>query len=115
MKVNTLDAGSVSAQAFSPHKSFDLATKDMLHGKLAPLDYKLGWPICTRPCFQVERCDMMSAYYRRLTGDDEDVKLKCARSWSNWEMSTARLLEDKDMLKRTESDTFALQFARIEW
>ena len=80
-----------------------------------PLDYKLGWPMCTRPCFQVERFDMMSAYYRRLTGDDEDVKLKCARSWSNWEMSTSRLLEDKDMLKRTESDTFALQFARIEW
>lgn len=58
---------------------------------------------------------MLGAYYRRLTGDDEEVKLKCARSWSKWEMSTSRLMEDPDMLKRTESDVFSLQCARIEW
>ena len=63
---------------------------------------------------QVERHDMISAYYRRLTGDDESVRLECARRWSSWEMATSRLRFDPSMLKRAESDIWALQFARIE-
>ena len=64
---------------------------------------------------QVERDDMMSAYYRRLTGDDESKRLLCARRWSQWEMATSRLFVDENLLKRAESDQWALQFARIEW
>lgn len=36
----------------------------------------------------VERGDYMSAYHRRLTGADEQEKVKCARAWTTWEMST---------------------------
>jgi len=57
---------------------------------------------------------MMNAYYRRLTGSDSEVQLSCARSWSTWEMSTSRLLVDRDLLKRVESDAWVLQFAKIE-
>ena len=35
--------------------------------------------------------DMISAYYRRLTGDDEEEKLRCAKAWSTWEMATSKL------------------------
>ncbi len=34
----------------------------------------------------VERGDLMSAYYRRLTGADEEKKLECAKAWTTWEM-----------------------------
>ena len=61
---------------------------------------------------QVERHDMISAYYRRLTGDDESVRLECARRWSSWEMAMSRLRVDASMLKRAESDVWALHAAR---
>lgn len=57
---------------------------------------------------------MVSAYHRRLTGSDLSVQLECARRWSNWEMATSRLIVDQDLLKRADSDQWALQFARIE-
>jgi len=57
---------------------------------------------------------MMSAYHRRLTGRDAHVQLECARSWSSWEMSTSRLIVDHNLLKRVDSDLWALQFAKIE-
>jgi len=66
-------------------------------------------------CSQVERHDLMSAYYRRLTSDDETVRLECARAWSRWEMTTSRLYVDPAYLERAEADIWALQFARIEW
>ena len=68
---------------------------------------------CSAVMTQVERHDMISAYYRRLTGDDESVRLECARRWSSWEMATSRLRVDASMLKWAESDVWALQFARI--
>jgi len=58
---------------------------------------------------------MMGAYYRRLTGDNEEKRLLCAQRWSQWEMTTSRLFVDQNLLKRAESDQWALQFARIEW
>ena len=57
----------------------------------------------------------MSAYYRRLTGDNEEEKLLCAQRWSSWEMATSRLHVDHNLLARAESDVWSLQFARIEW
>lgn len=63
---------------------------------------------------QVERGDLMSAYHRRLTGENEELRLECARRWSAWEMATSRLLVDRDLIKRASSDEWALQFARIE-
>lgn len=64
---------------------------------------------------QEERGDLVSAYYRRLTGDDEATRLHCAQRWSGWEMATSRLIQDPKLLQRVEKDVWALQFARIEW
>ena len=61
-----------------------------------------------------ERDDYISAYYRRLTGDDEDVKLASAKVWSIWEGSTSRLITDQNLIDKTADGHFALSFARIE-
>ena len=46
------------------------------------------------PIPEVERHDLMSAYYRRLTGNDEEAKRACAVAWSVWEMTTCKLFVD---------------------
>lgn len=76
--------------------------------------YPDTWEHFLEPIPEVERCDMMSAYHRRLTGTDPEVQLKCAQRWSAWEMATSRLIQDHDLIKRAEKDAWALQFARIE-
>ncbi|KAK2175393.1 hypothetical protein NP493_732g02011 [Ridgeia piscesae] len=73
-----------------------------------------AWEKYVEPIPLVERDDMMGAYYRRLTGDNEEKRLLCAQRWSQWEMTTSRLFVDQNLLKRAESDQWALQFARIE-
>ena len=61
-----------------------------------------------------ERDDLVSAYYRRLTGDDEQEKIAAARAWSIWEGSTSKLFFDHDSIEKFADTTFALAFARIE-
>ena len=63
---------------------------------------------------EAERGDMMSAYYRRLTGDDETAKVEAARAWSIWEGSTSKLFFDHHSIERFADTEFALAFARIE-
>lgn len=74
-----------------------------------------AWEKYLAPIPEVERGDLMSAYYRRLTGNDDKVKQECATAWSVWEMTTSRLYVDPDYVARAaEDDKFALAFARIE-
>jgi proline iminopeptidase len=61
-----------------------------------------------------ERGDMVSAYYRRLTSEDEQVRIEAARAWSVWEGSTSKLLFDYGMIEKFADAEFALAFARIE-
>ncbi|KAI9216222.1 proline iminopeptidase [Blastocladiella britannica] len=76
--------------------------------------YPDAWDKYIEPIPAVERDNMIVAYYKRLTGTDEDEKLKCAKAWSVWEMSTSRLVLDPAAVKKVEEDIWALQFARIE-
>ncbi|HEY0431820.1 MAG TPA: prolyl aminopeptidase, partial [Pyrinomonadaceae bacterium] len=61
-----------------------------------------------------ERGDMVSAYHRRLTSDDEAVRLEAARAWSIWEGSTSKLFFDPTAIEKFGDAEFALAFARIE-
>ena len=63
---------------------------------------------------EVERGDLMSAYYRRLTSDDPELRRRAARAWSIWEGSTSYLQQDLEHIARTGEDEFAEAFARIE-
>lgn len=61
-----------------------------------------------------ERGDMIGAYYKRLTSDDEAVQLSAARAWSVWEGSTSKLYPSKDLMEHWEGAHEALALARIE-
>ena len=61
-----------------------------------------------------ERHDFISAYHKRLTSDDEEVRLSAARAWSVWEGSTSKLYPDKDLMEHWEGEHEALSLARIE-
>lgn len=76
--------------------------------------YADAWEEYLRPIPEDERGDLLHAYHKRLTSDDEAVRLDAARAWSVWEGSTSKLLPDLDMIKRFSGDRFAEAFARIE-
>jgi proline iminopeptidase len=61
-----------------------------------------------------ERLDLVSAFYKRLTSPDKDVRSKAAKAWSVWEGSTSKLFLDPHFVERFAGDEFADAFARIE-
>ena len=63
---------------------------------------------------EVERADLIGAFHRRLTSDDEATRLAAARAWSVWEGATSFLHVDEDFVSGHEDPHFALAFARIE-
>jgi proline iminopeptidase len=73
-----------------------------------------AWDEYLKPIPEVERGDLMGAYYRRLTSPDGAVRREAAKAWSVWEASTSRLLPDPKLVERFSGDDFADAFARIE-
>ncbi len=63
---------------------------------------------------EAERTDMLTAYYKKLTSDNETEKLKAAKAWSVWEGSTIKLIPDQAAIDTFGSDHMALSLARIE-
>ena len=61
-----------------------------------------------------ERGDFMSAYYKRLTSEDQTERLEAARAWSVWEGSTSKLFPDKSLMEHFGEEAEALSLARIE-
>jgi proline iminopeptidase len=57
---------------------------------------------------------LLSAYHKRLTGDDPQARLEAARAWSQWEGATSFLRQDPDFVAHTGEESFSLPFARIE-
>ena len=62
----------------------------------------------------VERHDLISAFHRRLTSDDAQVRLAAARAWAIWEGGTSYLQIPADYADTHGDAEFALAFARIE-
>ncbi len=63
---------------------------------------------------EAERDDLIGAYYRRLTGDNDAEKLKAAQGWSRWEGGAISLLPAPERVENFASEKFAIAFARIE-
>ncbi|MEP6925053.1 MAG: prolyl aminopeptidase [Pyrinomonadaceae bacterium] len=61
-----------------------------------------------------ERGDMMQAYYKRMTSDDEKTRLDACRAWSVWEGSTSKLYPDTALIDHFAGDKESLALARIE-
>ncbi len=73
-----------------------------------------AWEEYVKPIPVAERQDMLSAYYKRLTSEDLNVRIEAARAWSIWEASTSKLLPDVGLMETFGESGFATAFARIE-
>ncbi len=72
------------------------------------------WQHFVAPIPRRERGDLLAAYHRLLTGDDEALRLRAAKAWSVWEGSTSQLVLQPDVAAAFAADRMALALARIE-
>jgi proline iminopeptidase len=72
------------------------------------------WEHYVAPIPEEERCDMMRAYYRRLTSTDARERNAAARAWSIWEGATSHLRTDAGYVAKFQDAEYAAAFARIE-
>lgn len=72
------------------------------------------WEEYLRPIPEAERADLLLAYYRRLTGDDEVARMAAAKAWARWEARTSTLLPRKEVVDHFSEPYNALSLARIE-
>ena len=72
------------------------------------------WEQYVRIIPESERGDMIGAYYRRLTSEDEAVRREAAYAWSVWEASALKLLPDQKTIDEFTEPEMAIALARIE-
>jgi proline iminopeptidase len=119
--------GSTLALAYAqthPQRVTELVLRGIFLLRQAELDwyYQEGaswmvpdrWDEFLAPIPAAERGNLVHAYRKRLTGDDEAAKLQAARAWSRWEASTITLVADERLIDSFNDAQFALAFARIE-
>ena len=73
-----------------------------------------AWEKFLEPIDENQRDDLMSAYHKIFTSDNEEKKLAAAIAWSRWEGSTSSLSYNPDMADSFSNPHFALAFALIE-
>ncbi|BCH65502.1 proline iminopeptidase [Agrobacterium vitis] len=119
--------GSTLALAYTqthPDRVSELVLRGIYTLTKAELDwyYQFGvsemypdrWEHFIAPIPVEERHDMISAYHRRLTGEDKEVQLACARAWSQWEGATISLIPNLQQIENFGEDHYAIAFARLE-
>ena len=72
------------------------------------------WEEFLKPIPKAERHDLMTAYHKRMTGNDKKVALEAARAWSIWEGATSYLNTNTNHVSSHAEDEFALAFSSIE-
>jgi proline iminopeptidase len=87
---------------------------DWFYQKGADAVYPDAWEAYVEVIPPAERDDMVSAYYQRLTSEDEAVRFAAARAWSIWEGSTSKLFPDQNLIDDFASPEKAVALARIE-
>ena len=76
--------------------------------------YPDAWEEYLAPIPEDERDDLVTAYYKRLTSVNKDIRIKAAKAWSIWEASTSKLLQTQKALHLFDNEKIAEAFARIE-
>ena len=61
-----------------------------------------------------ERDNMIEAYYKRLTSDNDEERLKAAKAWSIWEGNIVNLIPDEESINKFGQSGLALSMARTE-
>lgn len=72
------------------------------------------WREFIQPIPVNERDNIIKAYYRRLTSDNEIEKMSAAKAWSLWEGRCATLRPNHDVVESFSRPHRALSLARIE-
>jgi len=72
------------------------------------------WQEYLAPIPEAERDDLLHAYHRRLTGEDEMARMAAAKAWSLWEGRTATLKPSESVIDHFADPYTALSLARIE-
>jgi proline iminopeptidase len=72
------------------------------------------WQDFLAPIPEAERDDLLHAYHRRLTGQNEVSRMSAAKSWSVWEGRTASLHPNQAVVGFFSEPHTALSLARIE-
>ena len=72
------------------------------------------WEGFMEPVAAEESGDLVSAYYRLLTGDDEIARMAAAKAWSLWEGLASTLLPKTAVIDHFANPKTALSLARIE-
>lgn len=72
------------------------------------------WEEFLLPIPEEERENMIEAYYKRLTGEDELARMNAAKHWSQWEAQCATLNPCKTVCERFTTAHTALSMALLE-
>jgi proline iminopeptidase len=87
---------------------------DWFYQKGADAVYPDAWESYVKVIPEAERNDLVGAYYKRLTSDDEAVRFEAAKAWSIWEGSTSKLFPDQNLIDSFSAPDKAVALARIE-
>jgi len=72
------------------------------------------WEDYVRLIPEAERDDFITAYYKRLTGPDDVMRMATAKAWSIWEARCATLRPNHDVVEHFSDPHVAMSMARIE-
>lgn len=72
------------------------------------------WEKFIAPVELKDRNEMVRAYYKLLTSENREMKVKAAKAWSQWEAATAHLFIDQKAIDDFEDPDYAITFASIE-
>ncbi len=72
------------------------------------------WADFIAPVDPADRCNMLVAYHKHLTSEDELVRIRAARAWSIWEARCATLHPNAQVVEYLGSTHVAMAMARIE-
>jgi proline iminopeptidase len=72
------------------------------------------WQDYLKPIPEAERNDMVTAFYQRLTSENELARMGAAKAWATWEGKTSSLLPSKSVVDHFSDPHNALSLARIE-
>jgi proline iminopeptidase len=72
------------------------------------------WERFVSPIPEEDRKNLLSIYYNILTTADEDERIRAARAWTRWEVSTMTLVPNPRTIQAMMEPKSAVAIARIE-
>jgi len=118
--------GSTLALAYAqahPDRVCGLILRGVFLGRAADIDWFVhgmrqffpeAWQRYIQPIPELERSDLLAAYYQRLTHSDPSVFLPACHAWGGYEANCVSLVPQRETIERGGNEYIALPLARIE-